>query len=131
MNIKPIINFDGYYISEDGKVYCDLGKGNRDRLKRTDMYEIKGRPTKGGYLRVCIRNIKTNKRVDKYIHRLVAEYFIPNPNGYNVVNHLDCDRTNNHYTNLEWCTHKHNNEYALSLGRNKRDSLGRFVSGLC
>lgn len=130
MNIKPIIDFDGYYISDEGKVYSDLGKGCRDRAKRVELYEIKPRLTKNGYCRVCMRQQSTNKRVDKYIHRLVAEYFIPNPLNKKVVNHLDCNKQNNHVLNLEWCTYKENNDYAESLGRVKRDVLGRFESGL-
>ena len=43
-----------------------------------------------------------------YVHRLVAQTFIPNPNNYTVVNHIDEDSLNNHVDNLEWCTQKHN-----------------------
>jgi hypothetical protein len=42
------------------------------------------------------------------VHRLVAELFIPNPNNYDTVNHLDGRKLNNHYTNLEWCTQSKN-----------------------
>lgn len=38
-----------------------------------------------------------------YIYRLVAETFIPNPNNYNTVHHIDHDKTNNVWYNLEWC----------------------------
>lgn len=47
-------------------------------------------------------------RKSLYVHRLVAQTFIPNPNNYTVVNHIDEDPLNNHVDNLEWCTQKHN-----------------------
>ena len=48
--------------------------------------------------------------LDKFypLHRLVAKHFIPNPNGYNEINHIDGNRYNNSAENLEWCNHLHN-----------------------
>lgn len=47
----------------------------------------------------------------KYIHRLVAEAFVPNPNGFKIINHKDENKVNNIYTNLEWCSSSYNNSY--------------------
>lgn len=127
--IKEIKDFTGYYISNEGKVYCNLGRGNRDKNKTTDLYEIKPRKTSHGYLRVYARNIKTNKRTDLYVHRLVAEYFIPNPENKKYVNHLNCDRSDNRVENLEWCTAKENTDYTIQVGHISRDAeTGRYVS---
>ena len=129
LEIKEIKNFTGYYISNEGKVYCNLGRGNRDKNKTTDLYEIKPRKTSHGYLRVYARNIKTNKRTDLYVHRLVAEYFIPNPEYKKYVNHLNCDRADNRVENLEWCTAKENTDYTIQVGHISRDAeTGRYVS---
>jgi hypothetical protein len=129
--LKPIEHYDGYFVSEDGKVYCNLGKGCRDRTKTVDLYEIKPRPTKNGYLRVCARNTSTNKRTDLYIHRLVAQYFIPNQYCKPQINHKNCDRTDNKVENLEWCTPAENNEYTMRVGHVMRDKMsGRYVSVL-
>lgn len=124
-----IHDFDGYYISSNGQVYSDLGQGCRDRSKRVDLYEIKPRLAKNGYHRVYMRQTSTGKRVDRYVHRLTAEYFVPNPDNKNIVNHIDCDRGHNDSRNLHWVTSKENNEYSMSLDRLKRDPLtGRFTS---
>lgn len=127
--LKPIDKFDGYFISEDGKVFCNLGKGNRRKTDRTvDLYEIKPRPSKTGYMRVYMRNTETNKRVDKYIHRLVAEYFLPNPENKPHVNHKNCDRGDNRSSNLEWITAKENTSQTMELEHNIRNSKGQFES---
>ena len=47
----------------------------------------------------------------KTVHRLVADAFIPNPNGLPVVNHKDNNRKNPHVDNLEWCTQSYNIQY--------------------
>lgn len=126
--LKPIKDFDGYFISNNGKVYCNLGRGNRRKTDRTvDLYEVAPRPGKTGYMRVFMRNTVTNKRVDKYIHRLVAEYFIPNPKGKRCVNHKDCNRANNAWYNLEWVNHAENTKQTEELGHVVRNEKGQFV----
>lgn len=51
------------------------------------------------------------------VHRLVATYFVANPNNLPVVNHKDGNRLNNDYRNLEWCTQKQNLFCAQLQGR--------------
>ena len=127
--IKEINGFKGYFISSEGKVFCNLGKGNRDKNKTAEMYEIKGRPTKNGYLRVYMRRQEDNKRTDKYIHRLVAEYFLEKIDGKDIVNHKDCNRSNNNVENLEWTTTRENVHYAMELNHLVKNSTnGRFES---
>jgi hypothetical protein len=114
--IKEINGYTGYFISDDGKVYCNLGRGNRRIGKTVDLYEIRPRYTKTGYSRVCLRNDETGKREDRYIHRLVAEHFIPTEIGKKYVNHKNCIRSDNRVSNLEWCTPSENSQHAWRTG---------------
>lgn len=118
---KPIENFDGdYLISNLGRVYSaprTVDFGHRSRIINGTV--LKPKRHKGGYLCVVLR------RKDYFVHRLVAEAFIPNPNGYMEVNHIDEDKTNNSVQNLEWCDRKYNANYGTIR---KRQSEARAKS---
>lgn len=96
---KDIPEYEGLYqVSNYGEIRKICGK-NYKYLK----------PTKEEYYRVSL--IKNNKRKTFLVHRLVALAFIPNPNKYLIINHKDENKLNNNVNNLEWCTHKYNNNY--------------------
>lgn len=126
--IKRIDGFCGYFISDEGKVYCNLGKGNRRNGKIVDLYEIKPRLTKNGYARVYMRRDFDGKRVDKYIHRIVAETYIPNPDSKRYVNHINFIRNDNRISNLEWVTAKKNTDITENATHIVRDTFGRYKS---
>ena len=69
-----------------------------------------------GYMFVFLHSGGGKQNV-KRIHRLVAEHFIPRNEGRNVVNHKDCDRSNNRAVNLEWVTPSENVQHALQNNR--------------
>lgn len=89
MTMKQIPKHENYLISEDGIVY---------RLKGEQISEIKP-DCSNGYARVKLDG------ENNYIHKLVAESFIRQPNPEkNRVFHIDGDKFNNHRTNLCWMT---------------------------
>lgn len=80
---------------------------------------------KDGYLQVSFR--MNGKPITKKVHRLVAETFLPNPNGFPMVNHRDCDRTNNNVENLEFCTASYNQQYREKYGISRAETQGHPV----
>ena len=108
----------------DGIVYEGLYKvSNLGRIlslnyNRTGKPELMNPGTdKDGYLKVTLS--KNRKRKTCKVHRLVAQTFIPNPDNLPEVNHIDEDKTNNRVENLEWKSHKDNNNHGT---RNERIS---------
>ena len=76
---------------------------------------------KTGYYQV---NLYLNGQYcSKRIHKLVAEAFLENPDNLPVVNHIDGDKTNNHVSNLEWCTISHNTWHATHVLGTNQESL--------
>jgi hypothetical protein len=63
-----------------------------------------------GYLQVQL-SVKC-KPIKKFIHRLLANYFIDNPNNLPTINHKDGNKLNNSLSNLEWCSYSYNNKHA-------------------
>ena len=97
--MKDIKNFEGKYaITEDGQVY-------NYRLKRFMKLET----CANGYQRIELSN---NGKAERFfVHRLVAEAYLDNPNNYPIVNHKDYNPANNCVDNLEWCSYSYNNTY--------------------
>lgn len=86
--------------------------------------------TQWGYKKI---NLISGNRIESYfLHRLVANAFIPNYNKKPFINHIDNNKENNHYSNLEWVTTKENIAHAYETGirrpgeRNGRARLNEF-----
>ena len=109
--IKAIPDYDGYFVDNQGNVYCQL----------------KPKRMKTGYLQIRMRNSVTNKVKYLYIHRLVARLFVDNPENKTVVNHKNCKRDDNRAENLEWVTVKENFKHTIDLKHLVKNQNGVFV----
>lgn len=119
---KDIDGYDGIYqVSNMGRVrsidHVVTRQNGITAMYRGRILTPVGRP----YLHV---SLSQGPRIERHrVHRLVAQLFVPNPNGYTEVDHIDCDKTNNRADNLRWCTHAENMQFAKESGRM---SGGRF-----
>jgi len=95
-----------YQVSNYGRVMRLSGS---PRCLRNRILKNKKKPN--GYLFVCLCNGMDNGKY-YHVHRLVAAAFIPNPENKPQVNHIDCEKTNNHASNLEWVTQSENQKHA-------------------
>lgn len=93
-------------------------------VKTGRISQLKPHTGKDGYVRIAL--YANNKRVCKYVHRLVAEVFLDNPDKLPEVNHIDGNRSNNNSVNLEWITTSKNVKYAYDSGRKIAPHLGKL-----
>lgn len=93
---------DGYEVDTEGNVYSRYRK----------LSPVK---TKAGYMQVSI-----GRKSTVHVHRLVAEAFVSNPNGYSTVNHIDNNKSNNNVSNLEWVTQAGNISHMIKQDRQAR-----------
>lgn len=113
---KPVGGYLGFYeISNLGRV-----KSLKDNLGRDRELILKPQKRKDGYFTIEL------KRSTKFLHRIVAEAFIPNPENKPQVNHKDSNRENNQTGNLEWVTASENILHGYKYGNIKptRHRLG-------
>lgn len=99
---KDYIGYNGYYsIGSDGTVH--------NKVRQLKTYKINS-----GYeaIKLTLGGVKKHK----LIHRMVAEMFIPNPDGKSEVNHIDGNKLNNNVCNLEWVTSSENKAHAKASG---------------
>lgn len=113
--MRDIKGYEGIYaITSCGKVWS----------YRRKIF-LKPSPDKDGYLRVSL--MKDGQKKNVFIHRLVADAYISNPNGLPQVNHLNEIKTANYINNLAWCDAKENDNYGT---RNKRISKPVYCAEL-
>lgn len=126
---KQVVGYEGLYeVDQFGRVY------SIDRIKTVvdngRIYEkhIAGKQMKQsihtkGYKTVSLTKNGSTKTM--FVHRIVAEAFLPNPSNLPLVNHKDEDKTNNFIDNLEWCTASYNRTYGKAIERQAKKIRGR------
>jgi hypothetical protein len=111
MKLQKVISYEGYLVDEDGNVFSD--KYNRRRLLKYSF-------TKDGYAIITLCKHGISRRIR--VNRLVALHFLKPIPGKDQVNHIDGDKLNNNYRNLEWVSCKENIKKAWELGLCKKRS---------
>ena len=105
MEWKSVKKYNGLYlISDTGKVFSV----QTNRIMKTHHI-------KGGYEKVELT--VDGKARKEFVHRLVADAFLPNPDNLPCVNHKDENPSNNSVENLEWCTYEYNSKYGTCQER--------------
>lgn len=100
-----VVGYEGLYmVSDYGRIKSLKRKG-----RTNDLISI-GHIHKWGYVKVCL--LKDNISHVNFMHVIVADCFIPNPENFLQVNHKDSDKTNNKVSNLERCNNSHNQIHA-------------------
>lgn len=124
---KEIKDYEGLYqVSSFGKI---KSLPRNTTIKKIRI--LKPSIDKDGYYRVPLS--KNGIIKNYFVHRLVAEAFIPNPNNYPVINHKDENKQNNNSNNLEFCTIKYNTNYNganIKRGLKQRKPIYQIKDGV-
>jgi hypothetical protein len=126
---KPVRGYEEQYVVDQfGRVYGVYRTTTVQDNGRIYEKPIAGKQMKQsmhpkGYKTVTLT--KDGKTKTVYVHRIVAEAFIDNPNNLPMVNHKDEDKTNNFVENLEWCSASYNRTYGKGTEKQARKLRGR------
>lgn len=117
---KDVVGYEGFYmVSNIGRVKSLSFRNNQTTIKR----ELVLKQHLSWCGRILIDLSKDGVRKRMTLHRLVAQAFIPNPEGLPQINHKDGNPKNCCVDNLEWCTASYNMKHAYRTGLNEKTRL--------
>ena len=122
---KDIPGWEGFYqVSSHGRIKrmpIEMTYSNGDKHFYSEkLYKLS--PSGNGYYVVRLRK-PFGKPMKEYVHRIVAMTFLEKQDGCDIVNHLDCDRTNNHIENLEWTTRSGNSKHSIRAHNGEQGAI--------
>lgn len=126
MKFLPVVGWEGIYQVNEYGVVLSIPRviirrdGTKQRFKGKQLTPFLN---SDGYCVVRLSDASNGRREIARVHRLVAEAFLPNPEGKPEVNHIDGDKSNPHLRNLEWVTSQENRQHAWGTGLRNRTHL--------
>lgn len=136
---RDVVGYEGYYmVSSLGRIVLlsryNKAKNNRGCYAEPRLQTIRIGTNHGSYY--YVRLSKNNVRKRYGLHRIIAQAFIPNPNNYPCIDHINRDSLDNRICNLRWCTHKMNmnNENTtahMSMTRKGKPNMANRKSVVC
>lgn len=125
---EDIIGYEGLYkISNLGRIisisrFSFSGRLLKEKFRKLNL-------TKKNYYNIIL--VKDGNYKSYQLHRLLAINFIPNPNNYPCVNHIDGNSMNNSLDNLEWVTYRENNSHRFITNPSKSKYTGVYWNKAC
>jgi hypothetical protein len=117
--MKDIVGYEGLYaVTQDGQIWAYPNRIHKGKFLKPSL--------KKGYYFVCL--CKGSSIVQKNVHRLVAEAYLPNLENKPQINHIDSNKLNNTLSNLEWCTASENKKHSWDSGTSIVTEAKRLAS---
>lgn len=130
LEYKPLKEDPGYIIFSDGRLMSLKKSGVAKGLKKMENGRfLTGKIDNVGYRTYAVSTVNPNtgkKITMMYAHRLVAEYFLPNPDNLPVVHHKNGDKLDNRVENLQWASFKENTDEYVAAVASLRKAKPRY-----
>lgn len=123
---RDVVEYEDLYsVSSFGRILCKEKEGRQARLM-SPFRSNKHRKQSYLHVKLC----KNNRYRHYTVHRLVARAFIPNPENYPCIDHIDGNGENNVFKNLRWCTRSMNNRNPISIERQSLSHKGKVMNSI-